>query len=840
MKNEIKNKNTKFKRELFDLLLAMIFVAVSFVASKKLWVSFYNGYAEVFVNDVLNGAITGKTGADTVFLSAPLSYALKTLYELIPSVCWFALFLTGVSFFSSIFIVKSIVGNFEKVYEKAMAGVLTLTITTIGILESNVFLDFKDCGTIALFAAIIAYLNTEGNMRKCDSWAAIVLAVLGTGLNSEMFPVFLALLVVTFVICEAVKGTFGQKIGTKEYAQKITLPVCFTVGGAFCILSDALIFKRADFKIEDQSGTVIVSLFVLYLLSVLFLLVRYERIKMKTGRKVNVVLYALLVTASLTFLTVAVKMVSDRYKGIPERYNAWNEFKAELQKDSSKLYLCDENLLEYGVEKAYDNATLGKNFVAGNGDTVNSKVWTENIVQRGIDTGSPIVLSPKVYTVSFEEQKEEFVNEMLKAYNEPTDIYEYKKIDLDEENVAYFYSVEKHDEFASKFAEEKYDTLFLSEFDAKDFQGEMFNVYLGINAYFEDENQTADAMVSKVDKALRVNGNINEVWLLLDPFNKKYDEEKISLLCDTINMYSGVVFNVMLNYPGVRAVNERGNIDETLETYEFVCQKLTEAENVRLSFADNHDWILENAGINDGRSTDREVTGEIIGSWIVGDFIVNDNYEDVIAKVKKTCEEYKNYDYEALQNEKIVFFGDSVIGNYKTASGIANIVGYLSEASCENECVGGTSAAYDFGPSATAHFEKNEEDNVIYVINFGINDFLHGYNLYGEESYYEGLACGIEEIKKNDSRARIVLVAPYYSDNTGKEKEDSPQMQEFVKVCEKAAKDYDCYFINAYDELGINEENLETYVCEDHVHLNADGRMKYSKMLIKHLTEWME
>lgn len=96
--------------------------------------------------------------------------------------------------------------------------------------------------------------------------------------------------------------------------------------------------------------------------------------------------------------------------------------------------------------------------------------------------------------------------------------------------------------------------------------------------------------------------------------------------------------------------------------------------------------------------------------------------------------------YPDLSDYDLVFFGDSVMGNYKDFASIPGVIGALTGAKVHNLAVGGSSATRSNGENAsfnevvenllsTSSLSLPDDDKLCFVINYGLNDYFEGYPL---------------------------------------------------------------------------------------------------------------
>ena len=123
--------------------------------------------------------------------------------------------------------------------------------------------------------------------------------------------------------------------------------------------------------------------------------------------------------------------------------------------------------------------------------------------------------------------------------------------------------------------------------------------------------------------------------------------------------------------------------------------------------------------------------------------------------------------YSDLSDYNIVFFGDSVFGNYQDFASIPGVIGALTKASVHNRAFGGSSATQltpddKSFPSAVQRFlsedtaEISGEKKLCFVINYGLNDYFTGYTV---EQYRDGLQAGVQSLQDAYPDAEILIAS---------------------------------------------------------------------------------
>ena len=218
----------------------------------------------------------------------------------------------------------------------------------------------------------------------------------------------------------------------------------------------------------------------------------------------------------------------------------------------------------------------------------------------------------------------------------------------------------------------------------------------------------------------------------------------------------------------------------------------------------------------------------------------------------------------------MVFFGDSVIGNYTDSASIPNAVAALSGCEAYNLGVGGTPAVFE-GPELysfpvivdsflkqktvtlpegavcpremEAFYEKEHNGKqMCFVVNYGLNDYFSGAPVdnpqdpYDTAAYAGALRSGIRELRTAYPDAVIILAAPnyveYFSAGQEKQSDVGGRLTDYVEAAGRVAGDTDVILMNNYYDLGIDASNSASYLV-DGCHPVDNGRFLYAQALIR-------
>lgn len=131
------------------------------------------------------------------------------------------------------------------------------------------------------------------------------------------------------------------------------------------------------------------------------------------------------------------------------------------------------------------------------------------------------------------------------------------------------------------------------------------------------------------------------------------------------------------------------------------------------------------------------------------------------------------------------------------------------------------------------------------MLSFGTNDYVNGKLLdnpddpYDESTYGGALRYAIELIQAAYPDLEIVLVTPPYCHLAGRKsglQEDfgGGTLDQYVALEKSIGEAYGVHVIDAFWELGIDEDNYEEYM-EGGLHLNGAGREFYGRFLAEQM-----
>lgn len=450
------------------------------------------------------------------------------------------------------------------------------------------------------------------------------------------------------------------------------------------------------------------------------------------------------------------------------------------------------------------------------------------------------------------------------------------------------HSPEKAEDF-SRMGTEEYQAIFVSMYPIDNFAEEDFGAYAGVPTIKAQHTAKDLPQVSGYLKKAFASGNgITHIYLGLEPEQIWADckEEEAGLkkhlqknLLDFAKEHPEVSFDILLPFSSLKDwlekdLQERNKIQES---YFHLLAELEGYANVRAYFIGAAHWLVANPGNYQEGSTD--IVNEVIAQKIMmyvfcdGEYVITSTnahtlfgmLDELIAEEEKSPHVYPD-----LSEWCIVFFGDSIIGNYTGSFSVPGVVEGLSGADAYNCAIGGSPAVFEpeengnspgipdflaqdadavlegnenYRKELLAYLERNHEgQKLCFVLNYGLNDYFNGYALDNEENPYDGASYGgalradVKALKEAYPDAHIILSAPNYTSyfEHGQEiqSENGGKLTDYVETAGKVAEEMGLPFLNNYADLGINIDNFDDYLA-DGCHLNEEGRFLMAERLIE-------
>lgn len=415
-----------------------------------------------------------------------------------------------------------------------------------------------------------------------------------------------------------------------------------------------------------------------------------------------------------------------------------------------------------------------------------------------------------------------------------------------------------------RLQQESYQGVFCSMYAPEAFPEDIYLTYMGYDAVSCSHRLVSFSDVSQYLHTAFSSGNdVAHVFLVLDPlrlwnsslhnndrFYTALDEDLLSY----VDTYSNAEFTILFSCPSLKYWQAHSN--DTPETYEDLVQvlaaPLSARENVSLFFPGGEEWLISNPDAYDtplelNATAARSVMLLVLSGTL--QYRNTDTYSSLVqfdALVRGAIDTPASY--RDLSGYDIVFFGDSVFGNYQDFASIPGVTGALTKADTHNLAIGGSSATQispddKSFPSAVQRFLAEDstslsgEKGLCFVINYGLNDYFTGYST---EEYRNGLQAGVQALQDAYPDAKILIVSSNFitsfENGTAHNNELNEVLEDYVAAAEETAGAMNVAFLNANEILQWNVQNAADYLV-DAIHPNEQGRYLFGVAIIKALEE---
>lgn len=436
---------------------------------------------------------------------------------------------------------------------------------------------------------------------------------------------------------------------------------------------------------------------------------------------------------------------------------------------------------------------------------------------------------------------------------------------------------------------EEYDSIFCSMYSIENFAEEDFVTYRGVNTLkLSNVLRDTDDLGSYIASAFNSGNGVEIVYLGLDPaqiwssVGKDITKWNSALTEDIIahaTAHPEVTFEVLLPAPSFDYWKELGSKDteEILTTYHSLISTLSPYHNITTYFMGGEYWLIANPGNYDDNICTNEIISQKIFLFTFCDHefqVTAENAALYIDALKSLItQEETAPEHPDLSSWDVVFFGDSIIGNYTGSYSVPGVLTGLSDARTYNCAQGGIPASLDANsllsfPTSVDYFigqdaaalpelsgpfpaaldtysqDKHNGRRLCFVINFGLNDYFGGHPVSNPEDAYDvstyagALRVGIDKLQTAYPDAEILLMTPnfitFFTNGTEILGENSGILIEYVDTAMEIANEYNVICLNNYTDLGINETTASVYLA-DGVHLNETGRFLLAKRIMERI-----
>lgn len=416
----------------------------------------------------------------------------------------------------------------------------------------------------------------------------------------------------------------------------------------------------------------------------------------------------------------------------------------------------------------------------------------------------------------------------------------------------------------ARLRQETYQGVVLSMYAPEAFPEDIYPAYMGYDAISCSHRIASFSDLSEYLNAAVSSGNdLTHVFLILDPLrlwdscfhnNSRFYAAVDEKLLAYVDAYPDTAFTVLFSTPSLKYWQSHAGKD--LDTYCNLVQVLSAPllvrENVSLHFAGGEKWLIANPAAYDtptdlNAAAARAVMLQVLSGALTfessGDNSTLNQFRTLLETAVSSPVSYPD-----LSDYDIVFFGDSVFGNYQDFTSIPGVLSALTGANCHNYAIGGSAAttisAEDSSFPHTVQNFLNEDGDLLtgadseklcFLINYGLNDYFVGYPL---ENYCDGLQSGIQLLQAAYPDAKIMIVSSNFilsfDCGTVLNGDSQKTLADYIAAAEETAAAVNADFLNINDLLQWNAGNATGYLA-DSVHPNEAGRFLFGEALAKAL-----
>lgn len=415
-----------------------------------------------------------------------------------------------------------------------------------------------------------------------------------------------------------------------------------------------------------------------------------------------------------------------------------------------------------------------------------------------------------------------------------------------------------------RLQQESYQGIFVSMYAPEAFPEDIYLTYMGYDAISCSHRIASFSdLAVYLDKAFSSGNEVSHVFLLLDPlrlwnsslhnndlFYTSLDEDLLSY----VDTYSGAEFSILFSCPSLEYWQAHSNGDP--ETYQnlvrVLAAPLAARENVSLYFPGGEEWLIANPDAYDTPLELNDTAARSVMLLVLSGALQYRDTENYSSLDHFDSLLRKHFDnpasYPDLSDYDIVFFGDSVFGNYHDFTSIPSVIQALTKAVTYNLAIGGSSATQistddNSFPSVVQRFLVEDsvplpaDRKLCFVINYGLNDYFSGYSV---EEYCNGLQAGVRSLQDTYPDARILIVSSNFitafGNGTDHNNAFDEELADYITAAEETASAMNVDFFNVNTVLQWDAKNAAGYLV-DAVHPNEEGRFLFGTAIIKALEE---
>lgn len=432
-----------------------------------------------------------------------------------------------------------------------------------------------------------------------------------------------------------------------------------------------------------------------------------------------------------------------------------------------------------------------------------------------------------------------------------------------------------------RISQASYNGVFFSMYPLTGYNEEDFATFRGVDTILSSYSIPKWEVLSEyIDAVFVTDNNVTNIYLGLEPSvlwetcdanDEEWNRQLESYFIPYLTEYPMITFEILLPYPDMSYWTSM-TVDEmhaTLDIYGNLVEALDSYSNVTIYFVGGEHWLIANPGnYNDALDVNPVIAQKLMlltfcdHQFQITPTNADTLFDNLSALVTYECTVPSVY--PDLSEWQLVFFGDSIIGNYKGSFSVPGVVTGLSGASTYNYAIGGTQAAdmpdYDNSfPDMVQQFIARElsstrddtefpyetletsEQKLCFVIHYGLNDYFNGGLIHNPdnpndaETFSGALRTGVAYLQETYPDATILLMTPpfctYFSNGMDKNSDMGGILTDYVAAVEQVALEQNVICMNNYTGLGITEATSHIYLT-DGCHLNETGRFLLGTQII--------
>lgn len=423
-----------------------------------------------------------------------------------------------------------------------------------------------------------------------------------------------------------------------------------------------------------------------------------------------------------------------------------------------------------------------------------------------------------------------------------------------------------------RLTENTYNSLFISMYSIENYSEENFKEFRGLDTIVTTHTaRNANELVAYLDLAFQSDNIIDTVYIGLDPYilYKSGATSEVAMAAELADLfeyiisYPDVTFEILLPAPRIdywTGLNPEQSESATL-AYRHAISCFEPHTNAICFFSGNEKWLIMNPNNYTGKITTNALISQkiLLSSFCDRKFVINVSNADMLLNELRSIiatESTSPAEYPDLSDKTIVFFGDSILGLDYGSYSIPGVINGLTGADFYNYAIGGTTgcdadtttdadhsftdqmnklishADFYTGDHTQFPYDKVADDNLVFVINYGFNDYLHG---YATEEFYQALEAEIALLKKEYPGAQIIIMVPHgnvYADaGVADPNKKGIFLSEYADIVRQLAKEQNLTLLDVPSIVVVDETTHSDYF-KDGCHYNEQGRFQLAQHII--------